>query len=247
MIATIEHNNESFKVDLSKPVDISIPMSSTEETAKAWYVDQIKIEPVVGDGFVGEVKEGGSVNFKTITFNPHGNGTHTECVGHITPEFHSINQLVKQFFFKAQLISVEPTLINGDLVITKESLQHKLKKGVEALVLRTLPNDLEKLKKNYSNSNPPYMDAEAMKLIVNSGIEHLLIDLPSVDKEVDNGALTAHRIFWNYPENTQYQRSITEFIYVDNKVIDGNYLLNLQFASFENDASPSKPLLYKIL
>ncbi|MGO3156445.1 MAG: cyclase family protein, partial [Mesonia sp.] len=29
-------------------------------------------------------------------------------------------------------------------------------------------------------------------------------------------------------------------------VEDGNYLLNLQIASFHNDASPSKPVLYKI-
>ena len=34
--------------------------------------------------------------------------------------------------------------------------------------------------------------------------------------------------------------------YVENKILDGNYILNLQIASFENDASPSKPILYKI-
>ncbi len=35
-------------------------------------------------------------------------------------------------------------------------------------------------------------------------------------------------------------------IYVNKDVQDGSYMLNLQFASFENDASPSKPVLYKI-
>jgi hypothetical protein len=30
-------------------------------------------------------------------------------------------------------------------------------------------------------------------------------------------------------------------------VKDGAYLLNLQIASFENDASPSKPILYAVL
>jgi hypothetical protein len=29
-------------------------------------------------------------------------------------------------------------------------------------------------------------------------------------------------------------------------VKDGSYILNLQIAPFENDASPSKPVLYKI-
>jgi hypothetical protein len=35
-------------------------------------------------------------------------------------------------------------------------------------------------------------------------------------------------------------------IFVDNEVKDGSYLLNLQIASFENDASPSKPILFEI-
>ena len=78
------------------------------------------------------------------------------------------------------------------------------------------------------------------------GVEHLLIDMPSIDKEMDEGKLLAHHAFWQYPTNTQTQKTITEFIFVPNEVLDGTYLLNLQIASFENDASPSKPILYKI-
>jgi len=33
---------------------------------------------------------------------------------------------------------------------------------------------------------------------------------------------------------------------VANKIEDGKYLLNLQIASFENDATPSKPVLYRM-
>ena len=40
---------------------------------------------------------------------------------------------------------------------------------------------------------------------------------------------------------------ITEMIFVSDQILDGDYLLNLQMASFENDASPSKPVLYQIL
>jgi hypothetical protein len=35
-------------------------------------------------------------------------------------------------------------------------------------------------------------------------------------------------------------------IYVPNKVEDGKYILNLLIAPFQNDASPSKPVLYKL-
>ena len=47
-------------------------------------------------------------------------------------------------------------------------------------------------------------------------------------------------------EDARFNCTITEMIYVNNTIQDGSYLLNLQFASFENDASPSKPVLYKI-
>jgi len=48
------------------------------------------------------------------------------------------------------------------------------------------------------------------------------------------------------PENPDYTRTITELIYVPNSVTDGEYLLELQVAAFENDASPSRPVLYNI-
>jgi len=99
----------------------------------------------------------------------------------------------------------------------------------------------------YSNTNPPYITAEAMQYLNNIGVEHLLFDMPSVDKEVDGGTLAAHHIFWQYPQNTQLQKTITEMIYVPNDVFDGTYILNIQIASFENDASPSKPVLYKVV
>jgi arylformamidase len=74
----------------------------------------------------------------------------------------------------------------------------------------------------------------------------LLIDLPSVDKEKDDGQLLAHKAFWDVNGNIRTEATITEFIYVPNKVLDGSYILNLQIAPFENDATPSKPVLYKI-
>ncbi len=70
--------------------------------------------------------------------------------------------------------------------------------------------------------------------------------MPSVDKEKDDGALLAHKAFWNYPEKPRLNATITELIYVRNKVKDGSYILNLQVANFNNDAAPSRPVLYEI-
>ena len=120
MQAIIEYNSETFKIDLSKPLDISIPLKASKTNVNAWYLDEPKIEPVVMGDWVGSVEKGASVNFKTITFNPHAHGTHTECVGHITKEFHSINQNLKQFFFLAEVITIAQSKLGEDFVITKK-------------------------------------------------------------------------------------------------------------------------------
>lgn len=250
MKATI--NN--FTIDLSKPIDISIPLSNSEKNPIAWYIEKPQIEPVVFGEWIGKVSEGSSTNFNNIFFNPHGHGTHTECLGHITREFYSINQCLKQFFFTAQLISIEPEKMGEDCVITKEQIKTALSKATPgAIIIRTSPNKESKKSTNYSHTNPPYLTEEAAIFIRESGIQHLLIDLPSVDREEDEGKLLAHKAFWNVKDvanlndDARLNCTITEMIYVEDEIQDGSYILNLQIASFENDATPSKPILYKII
>ncbi|OAB79915.1 cyclase family protein [Cochleicola gelatinilyticus] len=245
MHATFKINDTLLTADLSKPLDISIPLCNSEKNPLAWYLEAPKIEPVKLDNWVGKVSEGASVNFNTIMFNPHAHGTHTECVGHISKEFHSVNEALQSFFFHAKVISVVPETIGEDAVIPKSQIEKVLNGTIpEALIIRTLPNTASKKHRHYSHTNWPYLHEEAALLIRELGIQHLLIDLPSVDKEKDEGALLAHKAFWNYPEAPRYQATISELIYVPNSIQDGEYLLNLQIAPFHNDAAPSKPILY---
>lgn len=253
MKATIQHNNTTYTIDFSSPIDISIPLTNTDTNPIAWYIDKPVIEPVKMGDWVGKVSEGSSTNFNNIFFNPHGHGTHTECLGHITKDFYSINQALKQFFFLAEVVSITPEVQGEDLVITRGQIADALAgKTPEAIVIRTLPNEAIKKSKNYSNTNPPYLEEAAAAYIRECGIKHLLIDLPSVDKEKDEGKLVAHKAFWNVKDvnnlntDARHDATITEMIYVNDTVADGSYLLNLQIASFENDASPSKPVLYKL-
>jgi kynurenine formamidase len=250
---------QNFEIDLSKPIDISIPITNDEQNPIAWYQNAPEIKPVVMGDWVGKVSEGqSSTNFNNLFFNPHAHGTHTECLGHITKEFYSINQCLKQFFFWATLISVQSEKVGADLVISKAQIEKKMnffqhsEIKPEAIVIRTLPNDVSKKSLKYSNTNPPFLSEEAALFLRESGIQHLLIDLPSVDQEKDRGKLVAHKAFWNVKdvnhlnEDARLNCTITEMIFVPNEVSDGNYMLNLQIASFENDASPSKPVLYAI-
>lgn len=247
MKAQIQYKNKEYHLDLSKPIDISLSLRGDDKNPVAWYLNAPKIQPVRDGDWIAKVSEGASVNFNNIEFNPHAHGTHTECVGHISKEFRSINDSLKTFFFKAKLISVTPETKNEDLVITRKQIEKLLKpEETEALIIRTLPNSIAKRSKHYSHTNWPYLEEEAAIYIRECAIEHLLIDLASVDKEKDEGRLLAHKAFWNFPKNTRFSATITELVYVPSRIEDGNYFLNLQIASFENDAAPSKPILYAI-
>ncbi|RDK88889.1 cyclase family protein [Marinirhabdus gelatinilytica] len=248
MHATIQVNKELRTIDLSRPLDISIPLTDGSKNPLAWYLDKPVIEPVRVDNWVGQVSEGASVNFNTIRFNPHAHGTHTEGVGHISKEFHSVQESLQQFFFTAEVISVTPENFGEDLVVPSAQLKGLLQgKNPEAVIVRTLPNTSAKKSKNYSHTNWPYLHENAAKLLRELSVKHLLIDLPSVDKEKDDGKLLAHKAFWDYPKNPRLDATITEFIYVPNHIGDGSYILNLQTANFVNDATPSRPVLYKLL
>ena len=248
MVINLQHQSGSFSADLSKPIDISIPLKTGAENPNCFYAPFPEFDPVRSGDWVGSTAEGGIVNFKNVRFNPHGNGTHTECVGHISTEWFSIQDCLDNYHFIARLVTIYPMKKeDGDRVIEKQQLEELIAKGdTEAIIIRTMPNDGHKLKMNYSESNPPYIHHEAMEYLVDCGIKHLLIDLPSVDREHDEGKLLAHRAFWQYPGNTRKNSTITEMVYVPNEVKDGTYLLNIQIATFDLDASPSKPQLYSL-
>jgi kynurenine formamidase len=122
-----------------------------------------------------------------------------------------------------------------------------------ALVVRTLPNQPDKQHQDYSDSTPPYLSRESAELLVERGIEHLVVDLPSIDRAHDEGRLTAHRVFFGLPpgsvalaQATRARATVTELAYVPNTAADGPYLLELQVPALGGDAVPSRPLLYRV-
>lgn len=241
-------NYRGYRIDLNAPLDISFPLVPNVVNVNCYYAESPCSEVIrVGD-FVGNVQEGGTVNYNTLKITPHGNGTHTECYGHISEDKITINQALQRFHFIARLVSVFPEqLPNGDRLVTLQSIENKINTGdFEALIIRTLPN-VGKSLKQYSGTNPTYLSPEIGTFLAARKVEHLLVDLPSVDKEEDAGTLCMHRAFWNYPKKIRTNATITELIYVPDWILDGEYLLNLQIISLEMDASPSKPILFKIV
>lgn len=248
MNVSIHFEGVEFTASGEEAVDLSLAFQEAGGPS-AWYVEPMRVEPVRANGFLGSVAEGGDVNFRDVTFNPHGNGTHTECVGHISEAAHSVNRLSIPPLMPCLVVSIRPEFKNEDHVITAKTLELASKRhwsgqtAPPSLVLRTLPNSAEKRSKNWSNTNAPYLEAAAAQWLVDRGVEHLLLDLPSVDREQDGGALAAHHIFWQWPADLREHATITEFIFVPDTLKDGLHLLNLQTAPFELDATPSRPVI----
>jgi len=244
MKVLLNWKGELLEAQLNDPIDISVPFSPSG--LSAWYKAPMTAIPVRSDNFIGAVAEGGAVNFRDLNLNPHAHGTHTECRGHITTEIHSVNDIARFIFCPAQLITILPELKGNDRVITRALLDRQgALDNVEALIVRTSPHDSQFIHRNFSGSNFPYFDELAMRRIVELGVKHLLVDQPSVDKEEDGGKLIAHRVFWEGSERNNC--TITELIQVNPEIKDGLYALNLQVAPIENDASPSRPVLFPLL
>lgn len=264
----IKINSEDYEVDLKNPINIAIPMNFNGKQPNTYGVPESTSEVFRDGSFVGSVKEGGSCNFESYTLIPHCNGTHTECIGHISLDGISVNTVLQDSFILSELVSIKtekpantsesyyPELDESDDVITKENLEKAISQDFinskQALILRTLPNADWKKNQKYMDKLPPFFTKEAMSFLVEIGVKHLLVDIPSVDRTFDDGKMTNHSIFWeidptdrNVNPKECSEKTITEMIYVSNEVEDGDYLLNLQIPAFVTDAAPSRPILYK--
>lgn len=247
MIVKIQVNGFEWSADLRKPLSIGITLRNGKDNPNCFYAEMPSIKPFRSGNFIGDIKKGAPVNFKNVSFNPHGNGTHTECSGHILDNGQVVGDLLEHFFFPCRLITLTPTDIGDDKVLgVGTNLDEYNFKGVEALVIRSLPNSDRKLIKDYSGCNPPYFDPLFMSKVNELDISHFLTDLPSVDKEKDGGKLSSHCSFWNSSFKDRTRCTITELIYVPDGIVDGLYLLELQIMNLDLDASPSRPLLYKL-
>lgn len=240
----VEWKGRSYTIDLESGKCIAIPLDHTKAQPNAWFAPLYDAFPHKSGDWIGDTREGAPVNFYDVRLNPHGNGTHTESVGHIAKERIPVHHSISNEWCVAQLISVYPTLQeNGDKVIGEIETES----GIEALIIRTLPNHNDKLSRQYGGTNPGYLDANFARKLRESGIRHLLIDLPSVDREEDQGVLEAHHEFWNYPANPRMNATISEMIFVDNDIQDGLYLLNIQIPAMMLDAAPSRPFIYPLI
>ena len=260
---------EGLIFDLTKtPESIGITLHFDGPQPNHFGAAVAAARPMQSSSFVGDTRQGGSCNAQDVYLNPHCNGTHTESISHIIDEVIAPFEVIKQALVLAQVVTVtpesdytgsdgyQPVLENSDKVISKNMLTTVLKdlhEGVKALIIRTLPNDEDKKTYQYGGEvQPPFFTNDAMQWLAESTeIEHLLVDMPSVDRLYDGGLLSNHRLFWNVAagchqlkDSQHTHKTITEMAYIPNHIQDGSYLLNLQTPKLKLNAVPSHPVIY---
>jgi arylformamidase len=266
----IVHAGRRFAVAMDSGVSLAIPLDLHGPQPAHFGAPAARAEPLAAGGFVGDTRTGGSCNCETVIVVPHCNGTHTEGPGHVTRARLSVHASALKPLYMAGLISVRaedaagcgetsvPMPQRGDRMITARALAFALAaidaEGIEALAVRSLPNSADKRTRDWMTPPlPPYFSREALALLAERGVRHLLTDLPSVDRLLDDGRLSGHRVFFGMPpdshaagEVSRPEATITEMIYVPDALPDGLYALSLQLAAWISDAAPSRPLLFPL-
>jgi len=267
MIINIFYNNQDYRIDTKKSFDISIPYKFNGDQPNFYDVNPGQSSPLKSGETTYSVIAGAGCNVIEISMNIHCTGTHTECVGHLLENPGDVGMVLKDIIIPALLITVDPnsfidteelyhcSVNNSELVISSKSIHKEVEKWKEhqpkALIIRTTPNTEEKKYYQYTMNPPPFFTNDALKNITNLGIEHLVVDLPSIDRISDNGILGNHRIFWGDGKNAKGEvnsdstKTITELAFITDDVLDGFYFLNIQLPHFECDAAPSRPILIK--
>lgn len=264
-----EVEGRRLAADFARPHSIAIPVDFGGAQPSCFRAPPATARPLRSDGFVGDTRAGGSCNCEVLTLAPHCNGTHTECIGHVTDDRVAVADCVPGGLLLALLISLEPVAAGattedsqprpaaGDRLVTAAALQAAVARhpgpSPRALVVRTLRGDGPPTHDYRGPAPAPFLSRQAAAWLVERGIEHLVLDLPSADRADDGGQLTAHRIFFGLPAGSRRaadagrpQASITELAWMPPALADGHYLLDLQLPAFLSDAAPSRPLLYAV-
>jgi kynurenine formamidase len=213
--------------------------------------------PFAAGSFNGEVARGASCNCRSVTLIPHCNGTHTESASHLTIEQRPLHEILPMAPLAALLLTVAPVVAAGcgedtvpapqagDRLITRAAVVAAWDRYAQArpraLLLRTGTG--------WRDTAPPFLSRQLALELVSRGVEHLVIDLPSVDRAEDQGRLTVHRVFFGLPADSTHladaQRpfaTITEFACFPAALADGPCAVQLQIPDWSGDAVPSRPL-----
>jgi arylformamidase len=242
-------------VDFAAATSLALPLDFDAPHPRHFGAPPAYSQAFRAGSFEGQVARGASCNCRSVTLIPHCNGTHTESASHLTLEQQPLHAFLPTAPLPALLLTLLPAAagsgedslpapLAGDRLITRAALRaawdlHGTQPRV--LLLRTGTD--------WRDAAPPFLSQQCAAEIVARGVEHLVCDLPSVDRLQDEGRLTAHRIFFGLPagstrlaEAARPLVTITELAHFPATLVDGPCAVQLQIPAWSGDAVPSRPL-----
>ncbi len=266
MIGRLQSHGLNLSIDFSAGRSLAITLDPDGPQPSFFAGKRARTSPLrVGD-YIGDVSLGGSCNADVLEFIPHCHGTHTECWAHLDKSAGHVLDIIDQQPCLARLITLQgtPACDKGEnkTILTLEELRKALGHGQtghpkpltgDALIIRTLPNPVEKMCRDYAlEPSYPVLSAAAIDWLASQELKHLLLDTPSLDRANDGGKLSNHRCWWGLNPISSVtsvdpkKRSVTEMIYVPDALKDAHYWLHLELQPLASDATSSRPVIYPI-
>jgi arylformamidase len=269
MIAELNFGGQKVRAALDRGVSLAIAVEFGGMGPRHFGAPAPTTAPFSIGTFSGSVATGASVNCSSMTLIPQCQMTHTESVAHLTRESGDAWRVVPRGLLPAVVVSVIPEPASEsnestdpqpwatDSLISKRRLRAAwpMARMVDpvAAIVRTLPNDLGKRTRDYTELVPPYLTREAVEWLVEKRIEHLILDVPSVDRTHDDGHLVGHRLFFGLPPGShargdaaRSRATVTELAFIPDEVHDGPCILSLAVPAIGGDAVPSQPIVYPL-
>jgi kynurenine formamidase len=269
MQAELIYGGQKVRAALDRGVSLAIAVEVGAAGPRHFGAGAPESRPFAVGSFSGGVATGASANCSTVTLTPHCQMTHTETVAHLTREAGDAWRVVPRGLLPAVVVSVvpepasesaestDPQPYATDSLITRRRLRAAwpMTRMVDpvAVIVRTLPNDAAKRTRNYDDVVPPYFTRDAVEWLVEKRIEHLVLDVPSLDRTHDEGHRVGHRLFFGLPRGStargdaaRSRATITELAFVPDEVHDGPCILSLAVPAIGGDAVPSQPIVYPL-
>jgi len=274
VLAELSFGGQKVRAALDRGVSLAIAVDFGGPGPRHFGAGAPATRPFSIGHFSGSVAHGASANCSTITLTPHCQMTHTESVAHLTREAGDAWRVVPRGLMPAVVVSVvpeparesnettDPQPFATDSLISKRRLRAawpmtRPSMGTildpVAAIVRTLPNDPGKRSRDYSEIVPPYLTREAVEWLIEKRIEHLVLDVPSLDRTHDEGHMIGHRLFFGLPPGStargdaaRSRATITELAFVPDEVPDGPCVLALAVPAIGGDAVPSQPIVYPL-
>jgi len=198
------------------------PFVKSTQSSNAFFIPLPQARTLEFEGqFVGDVERGGSCNVDILSYVPHGI-THLETSAHILGAASApptVKDIPPQHLSGiALLIDLTHLETNPGSRIPWDAVEEKLKQNVLPVSMLAIKTKASMLPPDYDFSGNDFLSVSPSaargihdyevtingtadpSTILQRRIDCLILDLPSIDPEEDQGKLLAHRRFFGLPD-----------------------------------------------